>query len=159
ELLERYVPLCVPILLSNSEVHNQPVAILHERMSGEGELCRRPRTLLCETRLGVGRRCMRLVASSLTAKVDRRVAGIVRWRAATRGALLGVEALERGPRLDEGTVDGEVLVAHELRVFRLAHDLPEELLRDIGLDEPLSVLGKRARIEAGLRHVHVQEPS
>lgn len=45
------------------------------------------------------------------------------------------------------------------RGCRLLHDAKEELLGDVCFDQSLSVLRERARIEAGLGHVHVEEPA
>src|ERR1700694_1646296 len=87
---------------------HQAAAILHEHMALITEHRRRVMTLTKGARVGVGRTCVGVVATGLTFPVGLRVAP-----AATRSliiaAILRSKALLARPRLNQRTVDREVL--------------------------------------------------
>ncbi len=100
-------------------------------------------------------------------EVDLGVAAAARRRSSPAslrlalGAQIGsaeLEALERGPGLQQGAVDGEV-VAGELVLLagEVEHGL-EELAADVVLEQPLAVLGEGALVEGRVLDTHVQEP-
>ena len=60
--------------------------------------------------------------------------------------LLVLEALERSPRLDQRPIDGEMVIAHQVRRSRLLDDQPEKAAGHIVLDEPLPVLGRASSL-------------
>src|SRR5262249_4895771 len=71
----------------------------------------------------------------------------------------GPKAFEAGRRFDQRAVDAEVLVAEQVQAIRLLHHRVKELATDAVPQQPLSVLGKGAVVEARLEHVHIQKPS
>ncbi len=74
------------------------------------------------------------------------------------GAVLGLEALVRRPRLQQRPVDGEVITGEVAAQLRLTHHGGEEPVGDLVVQEPLAVLGEGRRIERGGVDGQVQEP-
>ena len=70
-------------------------------------------------------------------------------------ACRGVHALRQRPRLDERSVDGEVLVGGHLRVLCPVPYPREKRSRNVGSHQPISILGERGVIP---RHVIHREP-
>src|SRR5436853_4307475 len=73
--------------------------------------------------------------------------------------ILGSEALEAGRGFDQRAVNSEVFVAQQPQLSRLKHHRIKELAGDVVLEQPLTVLGKDGRIEAGFHQAHIQKPA
>jgi hypothetical protein len=101
---------------------------------------------------------MRIVATLLPAEVHCRVAGVVRRRPVARLLVFSTKALHGRPGFDQRSVDGEVLSTHEARSFRLRDHGLEASPRHVVLEQALTVLRERRRIEGRLVHVHVEKP-
>ena len=67
------------------------------------------------------------------------------WIIAAVGRVLRLEALERGPRLDQRTIDRDVLARQQSTDPRLRQHGGEEIGRDIALQQPVAV-GREARM-------------
>src|SRR6185436_15681470 len=76
----------------------------------------------------VGRRSVRGVAAALPVKVDRGIAWILGGR--PRG-VRALEALETSPGLDQGAVDGEMLIGQHVPAPGFRDDALEEGPRDV----------------------------
>src|SRR5215203_2980283 len=98
---------------------------------------------------------MRLVRSLLAVPSDL---GVAPRRRLGRRTSLRLERLVRGPRLQKGAIDREVVRGEVATQLRLVHDRSEELIRHLRLEEALTVLGERGGVEGGLVDAHVQEP-
>src|SRR5262249_57267788 len=97
-------------------------------------------------RWGVSGRLMGLMGGPLARKVPRRVAGII--RSSARGLILPLEPLERGPRLYQGAVHGEVFVREQLERARLCQHSAEKLSRYFMLEQPRAIGTKAGMVEA-----------
>src|SRR4030095_5769079 len=84
------------------------------------------------------------------------VARIVR-RPVSGLLVLRTEALERGPRLEQRAVHGEMLGRKKPPVLRRLADPLEEQAGDVGFEQPRLVLGERRGIEGVLVESQVEE--
>src|SRR5271157_6277706 len=91
---------------------------------------------------------MRLVRAALAAKV-RPVAVI--------GAVLRAKALLRGPCLNQRSINSEMLVGHE--PLSMLVYFGKELLRNIGSQQPVAVLGKDRVVPHRIVHAQTHEPA
>src|SRR5579884_1037829 len=83
------------------------------------------------------------IARLFAVEIDLRVLSPTGGRRLVLVALvLLLEALERGPRLDQRAVDGEVLVADKALTARACDDRVEEIRGHVVLQEPRSVQRK-----------------
>jgi hypothetical protein len=98
---------------------------------------------------------MRLIRSLLTMPADL---GIARDRWLRGRLILRLEALVRRPRLQQRAIHGEVIRRDVAAQLRRAHDSGEELIGDPRIQESLTVLGERRRIERWLIDAQIQEP-
>src|SRR5208282_1687743 len=89
--------------LSYPAVDRQPVAILHQHVTGVAELGLLARALAGQARLGIGSRLVGVIGARFAVKVDAGVAGIVRRRLGL--SVFALEALVPGPRLDQRAID------------------------------------------------------
>src|SRR4051812_46052948 len=96
-------------------------------------------SLAVEPGLGVGRALVGLIRALLALEVDLEIAPATRGRIIGIPLSLGSEALHRGPRLDESTIDAEVFARQESLHSRLSQNRIEELRRGIALEEPIAV--------------------
>src|SRR5579864_4315201 len=65
--------------LVDLKVHQQSVAVLHQRMGGVRQVRLLAFALLGQPCLGIGRALMRCVRAALAVEVNRRIARIIRW--------------------------------------------------------------------------------
>ena len=115
-------------------VHDKAAAVLHHEVAKVAEPGARSGGLLIESAVGVGRAFMRVVGARFATKIDFAVAPRTRrW-----GFVLGPETLHRGPRLDQGAIDREVLIGGEPRRAGARQPLGKELVDDRGLQQPLA---------------------
>src|SRR5260370_39783805 len=98
---QRGVALGVSIGVRDHRGRDQAVAVLHQCVAQITQLRLLAVALLVQPGVGIGGRFMRLVGALLAAKV--RTVAVV-------GAVLGAEALLRGPGLDQRAIHGEVLI-------------------------------------------------
>jgi membrane-associated phospholipid phosphatase len=94
---------------------------------------------LIEPGVGIRLTFMRVVGAFLAAEVTFAVAPT---RRRLIGTVLGAQALQRGPGLDQRAADGEMLVGQEPLDLRVSQHGLQELRRDIGFEQALAVLGK-----------------
>src|SRR5437588_12247706 len=118
---------------TDSTVHAQPIAVLHERMAAEAQLRLFPFTLAGRLGLRIRRRAVRVVGARAATKVDP-TATIARWRR----SVLGLEALRSGPGLDQRPVHGQMIRGQQILFPRHLDDRIEEPLRQVFLHQPLA---------------------
>src|SRR3954467_9480460 len=94
-------------------IDDQPRAVLHQGVADEAELRLHAGSLAIEPGLGVGRALVALVRALRALEVDLEIAPATRGRIIGVRLSLGSEALHRDPRLDERTIDAEVLARQE----------------------------------------------
>src|SRR6184192_2132585 len=133
----RGTPLGGAAGLCDGAVNSKTVAVLHDRMTHIAELGLAPGRLAIELGLWVACALMRVVLAPLAVKV--RAVAVIR-------AVLGLEALVRGPGLDERAVDREMLVRQQRLdlwvIQKPFHELPEH----IAALKPIAVFGEGGRI-------------
>ena len=100
--------------------------------------------LLQQARIGIRRGLVGLVRSLLAAEVHLGVAS--RLSRVLRPLILGLKALLRRPRFNQGPVDSEVLVRQQSLLPCLISDLAEELRGHIRADQSISVFGEGGMI-------------
>ena len=128
---------CSAADVSQPGIDHQAVAIVHLHMPGIRKLGLFARPFAGQARLRIGSRSVSGVAASLTMKVHARIAGIL-----GRGLLVvsfALETLVSGPGLDQGAVDGKMLVREQALGFRLLEHRVEKALRYFG--QPASARG------------------
>jgi hypothetical protein len=106
--------------------------------------------LLVQPRVRIGGRLMRVVGALLAMEV-RAAADI------GVGIVLGAKALVRSPRLDQGTVDGGVIVRHES--LRLLIHRREKLLRHLAVQQPVAVLREHGVVPDRVIHAQADDPT
>lgn len=99
---------------------------------------------------------MRRVAPLLAVKAHADIAGIDR---AIRIVLLGPHALLARPRLEQRTIDGEMLAREQARLFRRRHGPREELRRNVAVEQPLPILRERRRVPRRGLQIEADEPA
>src|SRR5262249_17899276 len=72
---------------------------------------------------------------------------------------LGAKALETCPRLNQGPVDREIIVAHQLGFSRLSDHGVEKQSPHFVLHQPITILANHRGIEALFLKLHVQKPA
>ena len=95
-----------------------------------------------QTSIRVRSRFVGVVLSFLAAEVDVRIAALGPLPLVTT---LGLEALLARPSLDQSAVDAEVLVRRQSLGRRLVDVPPPQALGDLAIQQPVPVLGERAR--------------
>jgi hypothetical protein len=83
---------------------------------------------------------MRVIRARFAMKIDRRIAGIVRWRRGRRVVL--AEALQTRPGFQQGPVNREMLVGQQVRAPRLIDHGIEERRGDVAGQQPVEFLLK-----------------
>ena len=94
---------------------------------------------------------MCLVVAILAMKVAFSVAARCWWFAA---AVLGTEALHRRPGFDQRVIHREMLRREQRYDLRIGQDCGQEAARNVGLQQPVAVLGEHRDVPD--RHVQHQ---
>ena len=102
--------LGLAVRLRHATVDDQPVAVLHEGVAHEAELGFPASTFAVEPRRGIRGALVRVVGQALAMEIHLGLAPAGRGLGMVgRSALLEFEALRRGPSLDQGAVDAEMV--------------------------------------------------
>src|ERR1700749_243506 len=104
----------MPVRQRQAGVDQQAVAVLHQPMPDEAQLRLLAFTLAIEPSIGIGGRTMGVVRALLAMKVGLRIAPTTALRRRLARALLWLDALHGGPRLDQRTIDREVIARSKL---------------------------------------------
>src|SRR5688572_33481951 len=102
----------MPVRFGDAQVDQKSVSVVHERLAAAAQLRFPTVALAHELRFGVRLRFVGLVGARRAAEVSPALAVSV-------VSLLGTEALERSPCLDERPVHAEVLRAEQVRSLGL----------------------------------------
>src|SRR5262249_37125494 len=153
------LPLCSSGGLTDFEIDQKPVSVLHQRMRPVTQLGLFARPLAGQQTLGVGLRLMGVVTALLTVKVHPTVARVSLIFVPRSIFALGAKALETCPRLNQGPVDREMIVAHQLGFSRLSDHGVEKQSPHFVLHQPITILAKHRGIEALFLKLHVQKPA
>src|SRR5512132_1841498 len=137
-------------------IDGEPMAVLHQDVADEAELAGLAVALAEQPGIVVGGRAVRFVRSLLTLEVALAVAALSRRFART---VLRSKALHAGPRLDQRTVDREVLVGQQALNARIVEDGAEELARDLPAQQPVTVLGEHRHVPHRIVDAETDEPA
>src|SRR6202034_3530010 len=118
---------------AHADVHAQPVAVLHERMSAKAELRFFALALARRLRLRITGGRIRVVRALGAAEIHSAPAIGQRWPAVFR-----LEALLSRPRLDQRAVHGQMFRGEQPLLTSDLHDGIEETLRQILVHQPLA---------------------
>src|SRR4029079_18810384 len=135
---------------------DQALAGLCKWVADEAELCRHARTLAIEFGVRIGGARMRGVATLFPMKAALAIAA---WTRRLVGAVLGPEALQARPRLDERTVDREMVARQQRPHLAWSKDGGHELRRPLGIEQPVSVLREDGRVPDGIVDAEPDEPA
>ncbi len=137
-------------------VHHEAVPIVDERAGLVREDGGRVERLAGHARIRVRHRAMRgfrplfpVKAGAVIARVDR----------AIRFVICGAYALLARPRLEQRTVDGEVLAREQARLLRRRDRAGEELRRVVAVEQTLQILGERGCVPRRGLEVEPDEPT
>ena len=75
------------------------------------------------------------------------------------GAVLGTEALDRGPGFHQRAIDREVLVRQKASDLGVAQHCCEKLASDIGVEQPVAVLRERGVVPNRIVNAEPDEPA
>jgi len=140
----------VPFRFCDGAADSKAVPVLHERMAHVAELGLAPVRLAVELGFGVGRALMRVVLAHLAVKV-RAIIAIL--------GSLRLEAFVRGPGLDQGAIDREMLVRQKRLHLLVFEKLGHELLEHIAFLKAFPVLGENCRIPDRVVRRQTDEPT
>ena len=131
----------------SSHVDDQAVAVLGQAVAGVAELRLLAVALARQAGLGVGGRAVRLRCRG--ARRGSRRSGLrpppAGGGSSPSSSLDGPQALQRGGRLEQRAVDGEVLAGEQLVRLGLGADRREEGLGDLAGEQAVAVLGEAGR--------------
>jgi hypothetical protein len=99
---------------------------------------------------------MRLIGTPLAVEVHVRVSSR-RWRIIP--AIAPAHALHRRPRLDQRSIDAEVLRGQKTLAPGSPADAPQQLARHPGLDQSVAVLGEGRMVPNPIIHRQPHEPA
>src|SRR3954452_12040838 len=152
-------PLGMAVSLGDAGVHDQPVAVLHERVAHKAELGLHPVALAIEPRVRISRADMGLVRALLAAEVDLGIAPLRGIGLIGTGAILGLEALHRSPGLNQRAINREVLIREQPSHAWERQDGGQKLGCDIAFEQPVAVLGEGGRVPDGIIDAEPDEPA
>ena len=120
--------------------HNQSVEILHQQIPAVAQLGLLACAFARQKRVGIGFRFVGLVRALLPAKIHRD------FRDPPGGdelfLSLGLKTLHASPRFQQRAIHGEVFVRGPSLRSRLLHHPRQKFLGDLGLQQPVAVLGE-----------------
>ena len=168
---------------------DEAVPVLHQCVSHVAELRRLAFALAEQARVRIGDGCMRRIRPGLAAPVAldvaadtfvgglgrlhrtvlrlsiigaarryRRAVALVRRRPTIRRRLKP-ETLERGPRLDQCAIDGEMIVRQQRRDLLVRQDCREKFARNVGIQQPVAVLREHRRNPHRIVDAEPHEPA
>src|SRR6516165_1894519 len=139
---------------AHADVHAQPVAVLHERVSAKAQLGFLAGALAGRECLRITGRSMRIVGALRAAEIHSAPTIRRRWR-----TVFGLEALLSRPRLDQRAVHGQVLRGEQTFLASELHDRIEEALRQVLVHQSLAQAREVRLVEPRVLQTHVQEPA
>src|SRR5215469_88695 len=154
---DRRAPLGSAVRRFDLNINEQAVAVLSQCIGRIAELGLFALTLAGQQCLRVSGRLMSVVGAALSVEVHRRVARII--GPVPRLLILPLEALKRGPCLNQRPVHREVLTGEQLERSRLLYHPAEELSCHLAFQKPLAVGGKAGMIETRFVQLHIQKPA
>lgn len=102
---------------------------------------------------------MCVVAAGLSFEIHGRIPTTTLVRVVAAAPVLGLEALLARPRLQEGTIDREMLVRQQPGRPRLLDHRLEEMARDLVFQQAIMVLAEGRRVPHRLIHAQADEPA
>lgn len=142
---------------SDVDIEAQAVAVFHEGVAREGESGLLAGALLRQPGLGIRGAFVGGVGTHFPVEIDARVARVIGRRCFL--LRFGLEALQRGPGLDERPVHREVLVGQEIFGAGETHHGIEERQGHVVRHQALTVFAEGAGVEGFLFQAHVEEPT
>ncbi len=125
--------------LENSRLHDQSVAVLHQKIPAVTQLGLFAVAFARQQRLGITLRCRRLIRPLLTAKV---YGGLPGSSGGGSLPLLRLKTLGTRPRFHQRAIHREMLVGRQTFRPRLLHHPRQKLFRYIGLQQAVAILGE-----------------
>src|SRR5499433_717647 len=151
--------LCAARGLTDFEIDQQPVSILHQGMGPITQLGLFARPLTHQTTVGIGSGLMSLVAAFLTMKIHPTVARIS-WSFIPRPIFsFSSKTLKAGPGLDQSPIDCKMIVAHQPGPSSLSDYGFKKHSPHLVRHQPLTVLAEYRGVNTLFLKLHVQKPA
>src|SRR5215813_8933046 len=142
--------------LTDFEIDQQPVSILHQGMGPITQLGLFARPLTHQTTVGIGSGLMSLVAAFLTMKIHPTVARIS-WSFIPRPIFsFRSKTLKAGPGLDQSPIDCKMIVAHQPGPSSLSDYGFKKQSPHLVRHQPLTVLAEYRGVKTLFLKLHVQ---
>src|SRR5215467_3148035 len=145
--------------LTDFEVDQQPVSVLHQGMSSITQLGLFARPLTHQTTVWIGSRLMGLIAAFLTMKIQPAVAPISRSLISRAIFSFRPKTLKASPSLDHSPIDCKMIVAHQSGPSSLSDYGFKKQSPDLMRQQSLPVLAEDRGVKTLLLQLHVQKPA
>src|SRR6266850_2251414 len=152
-------PLSAARGLTDFEIDQQPISVLHQRMRPVTQLSLFSRPLAHQKTVGIRAGLMGLVAAFLAMKIHPAVAWIALIFISRSLFPFRPKTLQACPRLDQSPIHREMIVAHQPSPSGLSHHRLKKQSPHLVLHQPLAVLTEYRRIKALFLKLHVQKPA
>lgn len=141
---------------SHQNIDTQPIAALHEHMPAVAKLGRLTVTFSHESSFWGGRALVLGVRAPLPLEIDHPVAVIATFR---RLPILSFEAIERGQRADERSINSEMIRGQEMVSTGKADHFIKETPRNVRDHQALAQSAEVRQLQAGALEIHVKKPA
>ena len=141
--------------VGDEQIHAQATTVLHERMAAVAQFGRLAVAFSHELRCGIGAALVGGVGALLALEIHHPGAvttGLGRF------AVLGLEALEGGPGVNQRAVNGEVIGGEQLVLAGQTHNLVEETPGDVGFHQAFAQAAEVRLIEPTRFQVQIEKP-
>ena len=145
--------------LTDLEIDQQAVAVLHHCMRPVTKLRLLARPLAYQTAVRIGPRLMGLVAAFFAVKVYPAIAWISLIFVARSILSLGSKALEACPGLDQSSIHRKMIITHQFGLSGLSNHRVEKQSAHLVFHQPLAVLAEYRGIETLFNQFHIQKPA
>src|SRR5262245_35711400 len=145
--------------LTDFEVDQQPVSVLHQGMSPITQLGLFARPLTHQTTVGIGSRLMGLVAALLTMKIHPAIARISRSLISRSIVSFRPKTLKASPSLDQSPIDCKMIIAHQPGPSGLSDYGFKKQSPHLMRHQPLPILAEDRGVKTLFLKLHVQKPA
>jgi hypothetical protein len=155
---ERRPPLGQTIGRLDLKINQQGVAVLDQRVGRIAQFGLLALTLAGQPFVGIGGRLVGRIGATLAMEVHGWIAWVIR-SGAIRFVPFALEAFKRGPGLDQGAINREMLIGEPSQRTRLRDYTTEELTGDRVFQQSSAVSGETRMVKARLVQLQVQKPA
>lgn len=148
----------MPVSQRQARVDHQAVAVLHQSVPDEAQLRLLAFALAVQPGVRIGGRSMGVVRALLAMEFRFGIAPAALRRRLAR-AVLRLDALHRGPSLDQRAIDREVIARQKLLRLGLRQHRRQELRRNVAFQQSVAVLREHRMVPDRIVDAHSDEPA